>query len=185
MDHLNHQLSFVKHDIVTMKANLKALMEEVKKLEEKLTACQSEQKDKEANLQEACQRVALVEFELELYKVDLESYKTGEEELIDQLCSCKEKSRNMEVDLHKAQAHLSSVNCELQSTKNELDTSKLRNAEHGNSLIRFEFWKTKTVQQFLEVELEKALDHLCTIDYELMSTNQKLDQLLVSKLWEK
>ncbi|KAL2925535.1 Cingulin-like protein 1 [Bienertia sinuspersici] len=125
MDHLNRQLSSVKDDIVTMKANLKALMEEVKKLEEKLTVCQSEQKDKEANLEEACQRVALVEFELEHCKVDLESYKRGEEELIDQLCSCKEKSRNMEVELHKAQAHLSLVNYELQSTKNELDTSSM------------------------------------------------------------
>ncbi|CAO2814696.1 unnamed protein product, partial [Amaranthus hypochondriacus] len=112
IDQLNNQIS-------SNEANLKGFMEEIEDLKVQVSTYKK-------NMEKAYERLALVDFELQLYKVELESSKKIEEDLLDELCDCREEKKNMEVDSRKIKYRCSMVNDELRSTKIELESSIMR-----------------------------------------------------------
>ncbi|CAO2813178.1 unnamed protein product [Amaranthus hypochondriacus] len=201
IDHLNHQVSCNER-------NLKASKKEVEELKEQVSTLIKEKRDMEVKMHKASERLALVDFELELHKIELKSSQKIEEDLLDELCSCNEKCRDTEIELQKLQTQLSCVKSELQYTKIELENSTTRiqelevelskcrkiSQEHESesrrvqqqySSIIIELKAVKSQQQYTEAELRNMYNHMCSLNDELMFTNQKLDQLLMSNLWFK
>lgn len=94
-------------------------------------------------------------------------------ELENQLSSCIKENEDMIKELRKLQDELS-------FTKDELKSTKVMVLESSTKEVN----EVKDIPQNTEVELiHKVSDHLHSVSSKVKSTNQKLDQVLVSQLW--
>ncbi|KAK9689993.1 hypothetical protein RND81_09G096900 [Saponaria officinalis] len=218
------------------KASLIALNDEVNELKKV-------QNELGLEMQKAYEKVALIDFEVELYKIELKSCKRELDEVLDDLCSCKDERAKMEVEMRmlrdqlsseistankrnydldmqskiwkmrnydlemkskSLENKLSSVLSELQSTKDQLESSNNKVNELEEQLLSFknkcEDMKDKLEKveelkdqirfyeeehQCMELLIQKMNNHIELINMEVKSSNQKLDQLLISSLWKK
>lgn len=171
-DSLRKQLSSLESEALSTKTSLEASNKAVKELEGQLLACRKEKQDMEVDLRKVSGQLPLIGFELEISKIELESYKKEVNELEDQLSTCMEVRENMKLEVQKLQ---DDIEQQLSTYKKER-----QDMEDQLSLAKKELQYTKTQ---LESSQKMVLDHLWSINSEVKSTNQRLDQLLTSTLW--
>ncbi|KAL9244014.1 hypothetical protein vseg_017834 [Gypsophila vaccaria] len=107
------------------------------------------------------------------------SYKNVKQ-LEEQLSTFKNKCGDMKEESEKVQEQLYMANKEVQNTMTLLKSSTKEVEELKDKIRCYE-----EEHQCMELQLHKMSNHINLINLEVKSSNDKLDQLLISTLWKK
>ncbi|KAK9690003.1 hypothetical protein RND81_09G097900 [Saponaria officinalis] len=146
-------------------------MNELKKVQNKLSL----------EVQKAYEKVALIDFEVELYKIELRACKKELDEVLDDLCSCKDKRAKMEVEMRMMRDQLSSEISTANKRNYDLEMQS-KNLENEVSSIRSELHSTKEQLESSDKNMKVIEEQLGVAQKELKSVRSELhtvrDQLL-------
>ncbi|XP_056699108.1 uncharacterized protein [Spinacia oleracea] len=196
------RVALVDFELELYKIELNSYKKGEEELLDQICSCKEGCRKLELELEKRHAQLSSAYTELQCTKVDLETSAKSIKELGFQLSSCMKESQDMETKLKRVEEEHSLISLELRSTKNELELSN-KNVKYLEEIIatykkesknmevelqniqneiKDECYSHMIEQQFVEGELQKVINHLSIISYEVMSTNQKLDDLLISKL---
>lgn len=116
-------------------------------------------------------------------KDSLEVANKNMKELEYQLMSCRKENEDMITELRKLQDELSSTKDELKSTKMMLLESCEKKANEARDCQSLRLGKREDHEPTKQELLQKVSEQLQSVSSKVNSTNKKLDQALVSKLW--
>ncbi|KAK9690011.1 hypothetical protein RND81_09G098700 [Saponaria officinalis] len=173
----NKEGELARIEVECTKASLKASNDEVNELKKV-------QYELGLKVQKAYEKVALVDFELELYKIELESCKKELDDVLDDLCSCKDERAKMEVELYTMRNQFSSEifnsnkrNDDLYM-KSKLLENELSSLELSNKNVKAleeKLSSFKNICKDMKEELEKVQDQHYMANKEVQNTRTLLE----------
>ncbi|KAK9690012.1 hypothetical protein RND81_09G098800 [Saponaria officinalis] len=165
----NKEGELARIEVECTKASLKASNDEVNELKKV-------QNELGLKVQKAYEKVALVDFELELYKIELESCKKELDDVLDDLCSCKDERAKMEVELHTIRDQLSSEILNSNKINDDLEM-KSKFLENELTLVRYELHSTKDKLEFSDKNVKALKEQLSSFKNICKDMKEELEKV--------
>ncbi|KAL9225598.1 hypothetical protein vseg_001503 [Gypsophila vaccaria] len=191
------EIEILSRQMLSTIASYEDAKNEAKELKEEVLAHVKAQKDKEMELQKVNERLSLDDFELKSNKIELESCKKAVLQLQDQLSKCTNECHDVKNELQNQLSlsikanddfviQLKNLEQELSSTNFELDSKKSRLYDLQDQLESTKELKNECKEEHHKQmcdSVQKLSNDLQSIDFEVKSSNRKLEQALISMLW--